>query len=726
MANPSNNFMLKLGYFHGSSKFPTEAAQYVFESLYASGHIVRSNQVWAEDIPYCIDFAAADAWVLANPTIGKKFTLQNLTEIPGSNGQAWFIDDVGTFVRNLIAPTVVPNTTTAAPSYGFDLQLFKSDNTQITPSEGVWAYDPYSGIIIFEVGYTPADMGYGIPKVTCYQYVGKMQSDMGGGGGSITIQDEGVNVDTNVTIINFKGADVIAKPGTGRVDVYIPTPSYASHFNTTDGSTNGTVNPITTTNRNVSGPTVEGTPFKIGGWVAGSSHACINNGTLNFLTTGAIGIINNVSTTFNVRVLDADGVTVLAQNTETLIGNNVNNANNITITVTGFVVDTDQFRANLAISINLTAILPNGGRFSVAMSHIDGTDGTFTFTQNDVFYDTNSIAMAMTNPTIAETFGNVLTRRISGVEYYTTGSQFTVNVADIDNTNKDSYPAVIMDLTSTTYGMSALAVAPASLTAWTNAHDNINASYQRTDWSVSALQYCFIGNGFVSGNTKDWANGANQTNPTSPICVNTYTDNATAIYEDFRLESRRLRSDLATSWDSAASLLVADGGNGLQCRCSRLIYPQINYTTFNPNPGTQFNYSGTTGDKKANLEFHHTGIAHSNGIFTLGDHNITEGFLTSDDIVIRLSLNKTDWFILNDDYTGGTLANGSGCRANKDQHGLLGATINDSKIEFTLGTGGTTDATSGLAGFGIFVEITYKDNANGRAAYLGEIGINWV
>ena len=93
MALPSESFKNRQGYFHASGKVNTEANQYTFESPYKSSHNILSKEVWTDVITYCIDATAADAFTTANPTIVTKYTQQLLTMVPGSNGQAWYIDN---------------------------------------------------------------------------------------------------------------------------------------------------------------------------------------------------------------------------------------------------------------------------------------------------------------------------------------------------------------------------------------------------------------------------------------------------------------------------------------------------------------------------------------------------------------------------------------------------------------------------------------------------------
>lgn len=173
MAVESELFREKSSYFHSLGKVNTESNQAVYESLYKASHSLFAEDIYYYSVDYCVDETAADAYVAAHPDKVTKYTLQPLTEVFGSNGEAWYIDIAGTFIRPILLPTDVPNDTTNLPSYGFDVKLYKADGTRIPPTSGVWVVDGYSGIIRFQKGYTPADLGWGIPKITCYIYTGE-------------------------------------------------------------------------------------------------------------------------------------------------------------------------------------------------------------------------------------------------------------------------------------------------------------------------------------------------------------------------------------------------------------------------------------------------------------------------------------------------------------------------------------------------------------------------
>lgn len=176
MASPSQLTERKGGYFHSLSKAMTNETQYPFESKFKSSHTIKYDEVWAENIPYCPDSISADNLAL-NSSIIKKYELKSLTEIPGSNGQAWYIND-NKFVRPFISPVDVVENDTNMPSVGFEAKLYKENGTFISPTSGVWYIDYYAGIVHFESSYTPTDLGYGIPKITLYVYIGKTIADL--------------------------------------------------------------------------------------------------------------------------------------------------------------------------------------------------------------------------------------------------------------------------------------------------------------------------------------------------------------------------------------------------------------------------------------------------------------------------------------------------------------------------------------------------------------------
>ena len=131
------------------------------------------------------------------------------------------------------------------------------------------------------------------------------------GGGSITVKDEGVTVSAEVQTIDFIGTDVAVYGSGNEVQVYIPSVVFASHFNTTDGSTTGTVSEtLSRSSARISTPTSEGNPFSTGGWAASNQSATVGT-TVSFTTGGAITGLGG-DAYFIIQFLDANGTTVLS------------------------------------------------------------------------------------------------------------------------------------------------------------------------------------------------------------------------------------------------------------------------------------------------------------------------------------------------------------------------------------------------------------------------------
>jgi len=162
---------IQKGYFHGLGKTPTNATQNPFESQYKSSHNTKSSEIWSDVVPYASNVSEADNIAVTNNSV-TKYTLAPLTEVQGSNGQAWYLDNSSKFIRPWIAPVDVPDNNTNFPSGGYQALLYDSNDNLITPTQGAWQIDYYSGIIIFAQGYTPNDMGFGIPKISVFVYSG--------------------------------------------------------------------------------------------------------------------------------------------------------------------------------------------------------------------------------------------------------------------------------------------------------------------------------------------------------------------------------------------------------------------------------------------------------------------------------------------------------------------------------------------------------------------------
>jgi len=534
-----------------------------------------------------------------------------------------------------------------------------------------------------------------------------------GGGGSIEIQDEGALVDATVTKLNFVGEDVIAAADSGDndlVNVYIPAPSVVSHFDSSDGVGDCTVGDISTTSRRISSPTSEGSPFNIGDWSGNTLHNAIkvSEATVSYTTTNACSFLNNLNTTIEVNIYDADGVVKLATHTTaSIVGNTDVTVDNIRIQVTSWAADAYKYKGIVTVSFNIgTVLTSNGltsGRFSTEIIHHDSTDGDFTYTQGDIFYDSESQTQTIGNATISENVPVIV--RKSGVYAYDTGTTFTVNIDDLDYLNADTYPTNFITLTGSEYGLPSYSIdgSDADLSGWTDAYNNINTSFNKDDWTINQSNfYVRSSTRNITAQVIDWSTGASDVSPNASLIIDTYNDNSTRVYEDFRGETERLEDDLSTPWDSTLSLASADDSQGLQVgEGTYLYYPYLNNSGYEPSSGSQFDYSSLTGDRYYYRGMWHTNTAHSNGTFNMT--GVTETNLTNDDIIIEISLDGSSWYNCNEDYLGGALSNGNGCRVNSGSTQMP-------NLDFTLGTGGNTAVGTG-PGWGIWIKITMPDTS---------------
>ena len=333
-----------------------------------------------------------------------------------------------------------------------------------------------------------------------------------------------------------------------------------------------------------------------------------------------------------------------------------------------------------------------------------------------IFFDAENNVATLVGVFISETAGFVLTTQISGVYYYALNSQFTIDINDIDWINSESFPLNQVTAVGAEYGLPQLDITGADLTAWTDIYSNVNASYQKTDWAITAA-LCTVNNtANISARTEDWSSGAWVNSANDSICVFSLSDTSSAFYEPFRLETNRLTSAWG-AWDNTQDLTTYDDSLGLQYQCDRLVYPSVDFSTYNPALG-QPNYSAAAGTRTLFLDFNDSGSAHANGIFVFGDHNIVEADITGGNFDIDISLDGISWYDCNVGYGGGPLLDGDGARIDS---GVYSITANNS-IRFTLGTGGFTAVGTGPSGWGIYIRFSWA--AGMAAKYLGTFSVS--
>lgn len=173
-------------YMHKVSRAITADGQ-IFEdqATARSGHNVSYIEVRAEEIPVCETIDERNTKILTDDPIGKRIvkdeTLQKiikfydrapLTLLPNTNHEAWVLLDYNNMpLRGFVDPTdrLVDG---RRLSDGYKCVLYAENGRKISPHQG-WSFEAYSGLIKFEAGKTPDKMGWGIPRIEVFHYIGK-------------------------------------------------------------------------------------------------------------------------------------------------------------------------------------------------------------------------------------------------------------------------------------------------------------------------------------------------------------------------------------------------------------------------------------------------------------------------------------------------------------------------------------------------------------------------
>jgi len=547
--------------------------------------------------------------------------------------------------------------------------------------------DTSDGFFEFEAIHNPDIVRRSWTVFEFIAYAGHLASSAG-----INIYDEGLLVQENVSCIDFIGTEVLAQSDGSCVSVFIPPPNYVSHFDTTDGTTNGILVDLSTTQRNISSPTLEGTPFYSNGWTG--LNPATRTGTLTWITPENISFVDQ-ATTFDVVVSGPNG-SIQGYVTPAITGNGTHIGGSISVIVSNWASDSEKYQGTVQISVQISVLLPLSGRFNVTITHTNGSDGTFIYTQSDAFYDSESQTFVLSGVTSALNMAVIKT--ISGVSYLTTGTTFDFGISDIDYANADTYPTNLIDLSLSMFGIPDESLQSGDLTGWTNQYDNQNALYSSTK-SISVSNYRLCGgDADFTATPNDWVALASVPALALAVLIDTYADNATngaiSIIEEFNGETQRVNSD-GSAWDSSITLQASE----LLVHCGSLMVQQGNFTAYLPHNGTTIvnpDYTSSGGVTQYYYRFYATdGSVRSGGVFIFS--GVAEEDLLNGDINLEISLNGTDWYDATNYYLGGALIDGAGCR-------VSGQTMPN--LEITLGTFSTANASGIVPVNSIMVRVS--------------------
>jgi len=180
-----------------------------FEEMFKWSPQLDKTDIFANTIPTASNPTAADANVSANPTLISKLTDYQIDELPASNAQGYSAfatpgNTTSLRLQHFLTPQKYGN------GYGFILK--DSGGTVLDLTTGSYQMDYHNGILRFNEGNTPTDMGWSTPlTLTAYRYIGDMLADENTSGG--TSDDswrQPVRVlDTSSTVLTGWSADPV-------------------------------------------------------------------------------------------------------------------------------------------------------------------------------------------------------------------------------------------------------------------------------------------------------------------------------------------------------------------------------------------------------------------------------------------------------------------------------------------------------------------------------------
>ena len=359
------------------------------------------------------------------------------------------------------------------------------------------------------------------------------------GGSQLLVKNDGVVIASGINCLNFFGGTeveaIVTNPG--EITIFHPAPAFQPYWPT------GVVDPISRSTTRISTPEGgEGFPFKTSGW-AGTNQSTSLTGSFTLDSPGNRTGFGGDSK-FVVEVFDANGINLLDSfTTPALTGNgtHVSPSTRISVTIANYGFDSTKFQADPSVFINIAGIFTDngldGGRYHVRATHVTDTvsDGaqSLSFTQSDVFYDTNPttpfISTISGSVGIAETPGQVLTKHLSGLEYYILGSQFTVTVSGINQLNRNTaITASNLRVRADEFGLpeqnnSPFGTGSGFFSGWNNNHNRDGVSYTKTDWAITASNYRYLGpTANADGRPRDtWNVGPTVVSPNNSVLIDT-------------------------------------------------------------------------------------------------------------------------------------------------------------------------------------------------------------
>ena len=307
-------------------------------------------------------------------------------------------------------------------------------------------------------------------------------------------------------------------------------------------------------------------PFEAGGF-ENTNLGATNNPNPAWHSTLGRGLGADASLLVTVKYAG----TVVDSQTFTADGNGIVTKDYTTVTVSNYADDGDGSaqKGNITVKIDLNAMIGYNfsGNFDILIRFTEHKWGeVITFTEN-FFYDKNPntpVINGVTSIREDDTPANRITKYLSGIQYYTTGSPFTLEALTIDNHNQDSsHPTASLMLGSASFGIADFTSSPwVDTVDWSNV-GNLDSSQGfdfLTSKTIDVANYRHVGNATVSNIIRDsWGQAANKPSNTLKVAIDTVVNPSTDSVEYFDEENKRLANDYASSWDSERYCIDGEG-----------------------------------------------------------------------------------------------------------------------------------------------------------------------
>ena len=452
--------------------------------------------------------------------------------------------------------------------------------------------------------------------------------------------------------------------------------------------------------------------FDIGDWIPESIHPTINDPNLIF--NNSCPVVFEDDSIFRVAILNWEGNVIFENKITHIVGDVMAIKNGISITIHDWTQEAWDYSAIIDISIDLTKIIPDGGRFFVYMEQILPSSTTYSYTSFDIFYDPNPVNPSFTNVTLYPYVENV--KWTSGVARYSLNSKFDINFENLLNLINRSYPDDFLTIDLSLYFLPNKNLNPSDLNPWSNLWTYASNPVQvKNGYEIITPDLFFENpNGHIRASWTDWITGPLVTGSKFPMLIDTLLPISTDLAEEFVDENFRLLPDLSDYRDPTTLL----NDDELQVYDNILVRKLTkDYTIY--NPVNTANYTENYNDQYYYREFKSSQTHYYNGTFRLGGI-LSEDLILNKKIIIDISLDGINWFNCNTDYMGNpNLQNGDGCRVNRDSILLpdLQFTLGYHYVNENTGTAKLHQLTS-VPYYGLFVRICFTSAFDKQLNYI--------